>query len=177
MKKLWNNPLFRFVVFAFSLYIFWFLIYDNWLQPNRTIDTWVIVSIIDHVGLVLKLFGFESGSSSYYGPEIRTIGIVGSDEVWIGDSCNGIKLFALFTGFVLAYPGSIIKKLWYIPFGIITIHILNVLRVVALTIIVKYYPEALDFNHTYTFTILVYSYVFVLWYLWANKLSDSVQKG
>ena len=147
MKKLWNNPLFRFVVFAFSLYIFWFLIYDNWLQPNRTIDTWVIVSIIDHVGLVLQLFGFESGSSSYYGPEIRTIGIVGSSEVWIGDSCNGIKLFALFTGFVLAYPGSIIKKLWYIPFGIITIHILNVLRVVALTIIVKYYPEALDFNH------------------------------
>ena len=163
MKKLWDNPLFRFVVFAFSLYIFWFLIYDNWLQPNRTIDTWVIVSIIDHVGLVLQLFGFESGSSSYYGPEIRTIGIVGSDEVWIGDS--------------LTYPGSIIKKLWYIPFGIITIHILNVLRVVALTIIVKYYPEALDFNHTYTFTILVYSYVFVLWYLWANKLSDSVQKG
>ena len=86
MKKLWNNPLFRFVVFAFSLYIFWFLIYDNWLQPNRTIDTWVIVSIIDHVGLVLQLFGFESGSSSYYGPEIRTIGIVGSSEVWIGDS-------------------------------------------------------------------------------------------
>ena len=33
--------------------------------------------------------------------------------------------------------------------------------------------EVLDFNHTYTFTILVYSYVFFLWFLWATKLSSN----
>jgi len=177
MKKLWSNPLFRFVVYAFSLYIFWFLVYDIWLQPSRIIDPLIIEAIISHVGMLLHFLGYESGATNLYGPEIRTIGIVGSNEVWIGDSCNGLKLFALFTGFVLAYPGAIKKKLWYIPFGIVTIHILNVIRVAALAIIVKYWPEALDFNHTYTFTILVYSYVFALWYIWANKLSSSVEKG
>ena len=176
MKKLWANPLFRFVVYAFTLYVFWFIIYDNWLQPARTLDQFVIVTIIDHVAVLLRLIGFEIASPADYGPGIRTIGIMGSSEVWIGDSCNGIKLFALFTGFVIAYPGPLLKKIWFIPFGIITIHFLNVIRVAVLAIIVKYFPETLDFNHTYTFTILVYSYVFTLWYLWANKLSIVDQK-
>ena len=35
-------------------------------------------------------------------------------------------------------------------------------------------PEILDFNHTYTFTILVYGYVFYLWYLWSRIGSETM---
>jgi exosortase family protein XrtF len=117
--------------------------------------------------------GYDIIPQGLFGEGIRTAGIDGSHGVWVGDPCNGLTLFALFTGFVLAFPGPVVRKLWFIPVGIITIHILNVLRVTCLAIIQYYTPQYLEFNHTYTFTILVYSYVFVLWYVWAARLSKS----
>jgi exosortase/archaeosortase family protein len=53
--------------------------------------------------------------------------------------------------------------------GIIIIHFVNVLRITALAIIVKVNPDWLYFNHNYTFTIVVYSFVFLLWWIWAKK--------
>jgi exosortase/archaeosortase family protein len=55
--------------------------------------------------------------------------------------------------------------------GILIIHLLNIIRVIALTLLAYKAPEYLDFNHTYTFTILVYSVVFILWMIWALKIS------
>ena len=107
---------------------------------------------------------------------IRTIGIDGTHGLWIGDPCNGLVLFALFVGFVLVYPGPWKKKLWFIPFGIVTIHILNVLRIVGLALTVHYFPdpELLDFNHT------VYVYLFGLWVcllplvrIWATRFAKN----
>jgi hypothetical protein len=48
--------------------------------------------------------------------------------------------------------------------------------VAALAIIVDINPEWLDFNHDYTFTILVYAAVFALWYLWIEKFSPLKRK-
>ena len=94
--------------------------------------------------------------------------------IWIGDECNGFKLFSIFTIFIIAFPGNWKKKLWYIPLGIIIIHFANVIRVMGLVLINNYYPRFLDFNHLYTFTIFVYSIIFLLWYVWAKKNGNNV---
>jgi hypothetical protein len=36
-------------------------------------------------------------------------------------------------------------------------------------------PEYLDFNHHYTFTVIVYAFIFLLWMIWVNKFSVQVQ--
>jgi exosortase/archaeosortase family protein len=95
----------------------------------------------------------------------------GSVGVIVGPPCNGLALFALFIAFMLSFPGPIKHKLWYIPAGIIAIHVINVLRVLALVALVNWKEEWLEFNHDYTFTILVYLFVFFLWYLWIKKFS------
>jgi exosortase family protein XrtF len=120
-------------------------------------------------GFILESLGFNLISESEIS-SIRTIGIDGTHGLWIGDPCNGLTLFALFTGFVLVYPGNWQRKALFIPFGIVTIHMLNIVRIVGLTLTVYFFPdpEILDFNHTYTFTILVYGYVFYLWFLWSQ---------
>jgi hypothetical protein len=35
--------------------------------------------------------------------------------VWVGDECNGFKLFSIFSIFVIAFPGSWKTKAWFIP--------------------------------------------------------------
>jgi exosortase/archaeosortase family protein len=55
--------------------------------------------------------------------------------------------------------------------GIVAIHIANLVRVISLVILNFYRPSALAFNHDYTWTVLVYGFIFWLWYLWTDKLS------
>ena len=169
IKKYWDDPLYRFLLKAVFVYAIWYLLYQQYQHPAGKLDLMVIRNLESVSGFILESLGFSLISESEIS-SIRTIGIDGTHGLWIGDPCNGLTLFALFTGFVLVYPGDWKKKAWFIPFGIITIHILNVLRIIWLTLTVYFFPdpEILDFNHTYTFTILVYGYVFYLWYLWSR---------
>jgi exosortase/archaeosortase family protein len=75
-----------------------------------------------------------------------------------------VGLFAVFTLFLLAYPGPWRHKAWFIAFGLLTIHVINVLRIAALCIIVTIDYELLNFNHDYTFYVIVYGWVFLLWW-------------
>ena len=63
-------------------------------------------------------------------------------------------------------PGPLLRKAWFIPAGIALLHFANVVRVIVLARIQATSPEWLEFNHDYTFTVLIYGLVFALWYLW-----------
>jgi exosortase family protein XrtF len=178
LQKLKENKVLFFLLKALLLYILWYVLYDLWLNPYGNIDEWVINNLVELSSFVLKnIMGYRLMPEPLLAENIRTVGIDGTHGLWIGDPCNGLTLFALFTGFVIAYPGPVKRKLWFIPMGILTIHLLNVIRIVCLSLIVKYAPEYLKFNHTYTFTFLVYSYVFILWMLWANRYSQTEVQG
>jgi exosortase family protein XrtF len=176
IRKYWDDPLYRFLMKAVFLYAIWYLFYQQFLHPMGCFDLAVIGNLETISTSILHLLGFDLINESEIA-SIRTIGIDGTHGLWIGDPCNGLTLFALFTGFILAYPGPWRTKLWFIPLGMVTIHILNVIRIVSLALIVYFFPdpEILDFNHTYTFTLVVYSYVFFLWYIWAKKYSNPNQ--
>jgi exosortase family protein XrtF len=171
VKELLKNPFYRFVFTAIGIYTVWFFIYEIWIHPWGKLDRLVIDNLIHIAGFFLQIIGYDLIPGPPSGDPIRTIGIDGTHGLWIGDPCNGITLFALFIIFVVAYPGPALRKLWFIPLGMIVIHLANVIRIIGLSIIVTYDYAYLDFNHNYTFTIFVYSFVFLLWYLWANKYS------
>jgi len=136
------------------------------------LDIWIIKSTLNAALIVLKALGFQTFSGGD-----RLIGIDGASGLWMGDSCDCVELCALFTGFILIFPGNWIKKLWFIPMGIVAIFLLNVLRVILLAVIQKNFsPKWLEFNHTYTFTIVVYLFIFSLWFYWVKRFSHSPKK-
>ena len=78
--------------------------------------------------------------------------IAGSlNGVTVGAPCDGIVLLALFTVFIVAFPGPWKHKLWYLPAGLIAIHLINAIRITALAVIAHVKIEWLQFNHDYTF--------------------------
>ncbi|HEX8517708.1 MAG TPA: archaeosortase/exosortase family protein [Bacteroidia bacterium] len=162
-----KGPIPRFLLILFSLYLGWYLLYNLWLHPIGTIDLFVIDITVVISKWILELMGFLVFTGSD-----RLIGIDGTGGLWIGDNCNGIALFALFAGFIIAYPGKWQKKLYYIPLGILLIELMNILRVVALAILDTYSRAWTEFNHTYTFTIVIYGLIFLLWMFWVNRVSD-----
>ncbi|PRY06765.1 exosortase family protein XrtF [Pontibacter ummariensis] len=167
-----QKRLLRFLLYTTGLYLSWFFIREFWLS---SIDLWLTYRIADASAWLLSVFGYHT-YTYHVGHSVETMGsmiqINGLDVVSIGPPCNGMTLMALFTGFVVAFPGPVLKKLIFIPLGLLAINLLNMVRVTALALNSLYYYQTLDFNHKYTFTVIVYAAVFALWMLWVKKFSN-----
>ncbi len=190
-KKHLSNPVVRFLLF-FSVMIFlWFTCYHfiyriDILFSNATNEVNLLNSISILLGnqsnLILNFFGYDSVLEVH--GDIVITKIIGNDfdhGVWIGEPCNGLKIFGVFSIFILSYPGSNKSKIWFIPLGIILLHFINVFRIAILTIISSKNPYLLDFNHNITFQVIVYSFILLFWHIWINKISNikvnSISKG
>ena len=176
MRKFFSHPFYRFLLLALLLYFGWQWLYTFEIGPGNTLDKPIVENLVWLTSGMLHFLGFTPIAQPHGAEWTRIVGIDGTTGVWIGDGCNGITLLVIFLIFTLAYPGPWKAKLWFIPLGMISIHLLNTLRVLMLTIILKFHPSWLYFNHTYTFTLLIYGWVFFLWYLWASRFGN-LQKG
>ena len=168
-----NRVLFRFLGVAVVMYLAWFFGYEQWLALDGRLDLALCTQITSASVTALQLMGFSAAID----PKVATlITMNGQPAVIVGVPCNGLVLYALFSGFVLAYPGPWQRKLWFIPSGIALIWFLNILRVAGLAINQYYAHQSVDFNHHYTFTFVVYSFIFGLWMLWARRLAIPSRK-
>ncbi len=166
MKKLLKDPIIRFLFLGISLFVLWFAVYEWWLHPLEWVDKAVIKNTINVSTTLLQWMGYEVESMGE-----RLIGIRGTPGLFIGDSCNGINLFALYSIFIISFPGKLLSKFIFIPAGIIIIHLLNIFRILFLAIIETYSYAWTEFNHTYTFTLFIYGVIFLLWLFWINRYS------
>ncbi len=176
-NKIKDNPFLTFLLSAAIAFAGWYAVYYGYHNSNTNLDRLVIDNLIDLSSWGLEKLGYTLIPEPPAADQIRTVGIDGTYGLWIGDPCDGIVLFALFSIFMIFYPGPWKQKLWFLPFGLITIHLINVLRIMALCIIVTYDYAYLDFNHSYTFTILVYGYMFILWVWWATRYAELKPKA
>ena len=151
--------------------------YQYFIKDETLVDEYLIHSMVVSSETVLRFFGY--GLYEVTSQELRwQIGIADSvGLLQVGAPCDGLVLFALFAVFIAAFPGPKRRKLWFIPLGVLLIHLANLIRVVSLVIIQYNRPQSLKFNHDYTWTILIYGFIFWLWYLWAVRFSQVSVKG
>lgn len=166
----------QFVITGVVLYVIWLLIYQFYIKTYTNFDFALNYNIVSISNEILNFLNVQS----YIDVESEHVLLLKDSAfrnagVWVGDNCNGYKLFSIFAIFIIAFPGSKLSKLWYIPFGILVIHLANVFRIIALFIISDYHPEWLDFNHLYTFTAFVYGVIFLLWIIWVKKYGDKLK--
>ncbi len=92
-------------------------------------------------------------------------------SVCVGTGCSGLELFFLFAAFILLIRGNRKSKPLFVITGLFIILVFNIIRIIALAIINNSHPEYLQFNHKYTFVILMYGVIFLLWMFWVNRLN------
>lgn len=169
-----HRAIIGFLLKAILLYITWFVSYDFFIAPNGSLDSWLDHRLATDASSLLRLVGYSSDTI----PGIRQtlVRLNGVSMIGVGNPCNGLELFVLFAGFILCFSGNYLKKILFIVTGILLIHLINVLRTIALTLIQFKSPENLEFNHHYTFTIVVYLFIFYMWMIWVNKYSGVSSK-
>jgi exosortase/archaeosortase family protein len=77
----------------------------------------------------------------------------------------------MFVGFILSFGPLTKTILWFLPAGLLIIHIANLLRIMFLFFVAIYMKEYLYFTHKYLFTAMLYVIVFGLWVWWVKKYS------
>ena len=173
------NPSNRFLVFFVPLVLIWFisyhLIYDiTFTNVEHDILTSFSVILAKQANFLLESLGFETNLEIHEDMVVsKILKYKYQHGVWIGEPCNGIKIFGVFSIFILCLRSKWIYKLLFIPIGIFVLHLLNVIRVASLTYIAAVNPKILDFNHNITFQIIVYSAMLLLWLFFIKKFTYS----
>lgn len=169
-KVVTSDPVLRFLLSGVLLYTWWYLLYELVLHPHGALDRAVIDALVWLAGGMLELLGYELLPDPGFDTN-RYLGVQGGSHLWIGDPCNGVSLFAVYLIFLGAYPGPWRHKWWFALVGLLSIHLLNAIRVAALCIIVSIDYELLNFNHDYTFYVVVYGWVLLLWAIWVKRFA------
>ncbi|MEL6444794.1 MAG: archaeosortase/exosortase family protein [Bacteroidota bacterium] len=162
-----NAPLLRFFAILLGVFAVWFVVYDLWLLPDGRLDAWLSYRVAAASAGILDLFGAAVVQAG------RVVRLEGGVGVEVADGCNGLTTIGLFVGFVLAFPGSWKRRLWFIPLGIGVVLLANILRVAALALVQVHWPAAFDVLHSFGISTFFYAVVFVLWVVWA-RLGDEL---
>lgn len=168
---------------AFLLFILWKTIYLLFLLPGRVLDGPLTYSVGVLTTKTLNLLNpsqdftvinaidtFKAEGIVQYSQQMRiylnkqrTLGIV--------DACNGLEILVLYAGFLICFPAPISRKIQFILVGFLLIYLINIIRCAALVLIYIHYNEYLDVSHHFIFTFIVYTFIFLLWYIFAKNLT------
>ncbi|HQB28283.1 MAG TPA: archaeosortase/exosortase family protein [Paludibacter sp.] len=93
--------------------------------------------------------------------------------VW---ACTGYKQAYIFTTIILFYKGPFLKKLWYIPAGLVIVYLFNIFRMVMIIAAIRKNPESFDFLHEGLYKYIFYGIIFLMWVLWEEKFCKLVSQ-
>ena len=128
-----------------------------------------VVSI--HTSAVLNACGWSTETSDNSSRPTTEISLQHRDVLSIYEGCNGLNVMIIFIAFLIAFGPMNRNLIWFIPMGLIIIHLMNLARIGVLFWVSLYKPDFMYFLHKYLFTAILYVVVFVLWIAWVRKLS------
>lgn len=121
---------------------------------------------------LLHAFGYDSHIAKHpHEPSMKLI-INGKFVARVVEGCNSISIIILFISFVIAFAGKFKTTLFYILAGSVLIYVVNLFRIVILTVGLYHYPWRREELHTVIFPLIIYGMVFLLWMFWVNRFSN-----
>lgn len=84
--------------------------------------------------------------------------------------CNGIEASIILLSAILAFPAGWREKAWGLLVGLVSLHLLNLLRIISLFYLGQWSLRAFDWAHLYIWQVLILLDVFVVFLLWLRYL-------
>jgi len=88
------------------------------------------------------------------------------------EGCNSISILILFLTFIIAFSGSLKATIIFGIVGSLIIYVVNLFRILVLSMLMYKYPEYQYFLHNLLFPGIIYGTTFILWIIWVNKFSN-----
>ncbi len=165
------RPALRFLFIFLGLYIGGNVLYGLWItyqDPAPDPATrWVAFQTsvaLNQWGYIVTPLQNEHGPTVFLKSDNNTV-------LNIYEGCNGINVMIVFVAFLIAFGGPARKLSWFLPVGLIIIHLSNIVRLVLLYFVAIHYQHYFYYVHKYVFTAAIYIIVFLLWIIWVAKVN------
>ncbi|MCP4902849.1 MAG: exosortase H [bacterium] len=165
VRDLWKRPDTRFLILFLSILgVSFFIVALNWVND---------AFVVPYTGFVAKMSGV---ALTILGEDTTVNGVVVSSPrfaVTIYNGCNGLVTSLIFISGVLAFPSSIRSKAIGVLGGLVSIQIINLVRIVSLFFIGIYLPQYFSQSHVFIWQSIVIVAGVALWVLWAHNYGIS----
>lgn len=166
------KPTIFFLVRFLGIYVISNLLYGwfvtAWYPSPDPMTSWVTeqcTSVLNVMGWEVHSFDHATKPTTYIATSVKNI-------VGVYEGCNGLNVAIVFLSFVLAFGPYSKTMAWFIPLGLLVIHLSNLTRIVLLAVVSRHIPDFLYFTHKYLFTAFIYLFVFLLWIWWVTRLAN-----
>jgi exosortase family protein XrtF len=162
------RPAFRFLFVFVGLYLAGNVLYGLWIESYDNVPDLATSAVTYQTSGILNLLGKATTvTENTQGPTV----LLSNDRkviLSVYEGCNGINVMIVFVAFLAAFGGSMKKMSWFLPAGIILIHLSNLARLVLLYFVAVGYQHYFYYVHKYVFTAIIYVMVFALWIVWVR---------
>lgn len=121
--------------------------------------------------LLLEALGYDAAIEPHPDEPSMKLIINNKFVARVVEGCNSISVIILFVSFIIAFAGRFKPTFIYILSGSVIIYVVNLLRIVILSIGLYNYPWRREELHTVIFPMIIYGMVFLLWMFWVNRYS------
>lgn len=176
-----NRPVIIFLVKFFVTYFALFTAYSSFLHKSQvktplfSCDK-ITNTVANHTKIVAYWMGYHIYTEQH-DKELSVKLIVGGNyTARVIEGCNSVSVIILFLAFIIAFSGSFKATFLYGLVGSFLIYSINILRIVALTLLLYKYPEYQEVLHKLIFPAIIYGFVFLLWVIWVRHFSNHKKK-
>lgn len=153
------KPEIRFVFVFLVLIITFYFIYYYTLDYFAFLKT----DIANVLAFTLSLLGVKA---TVQGEDV----LLGGFSLSIVEECTAVFASLIYVSCVLAYPADFKSKLMGIGFGIPVIQVVNLARLIVLSLTGLYYPGIFEFVHTYIWQSIFIIFVIGVWLVWLERI-------
>lgn len=121
---------------------------------------------------LLHTFGYDAQIARHPDEPSMKLIINGKFVARVIEGCNSASVIILFISFVIAFAGKFKTTFFYVLAGSVLIYVVNLLRIVILSVGLYHYPWRREELHTVIFPLIIYGMVFLLWMFWVNRFSN-----
>ncbi|MFH1892878.1 MAG: exosortase H [Candidatus Zixiibacteriota bacterium] len=163
VKRAWANAAYRFV--------FFFLVYLGMTAVAYSILTGRFFGVVEAMMTATAqiegfILGLLSSNVSVSGQSVTFLGF----PVRVIEECTGIYEILIFIAAVMAFPTTLKKKGVGLALGVPLMYLFNIVRILVLIIVGRYYYSIFDFMHLYFWQVTLILMITSVWVLWILKV-------
>lgn len=163
--------IFTFLI-VYAVLSFSYKLYLDYSEDSKYYPDYLTNVVAKQTESLLQSFGYDSKVVEHPNEPSMKLIINGKFVARVVEGCNSVSIIILFISFILAFADKFKTTFGYIVVGSILIYVINLFRVVILSIGLYHYPWRQEELHTVIFPLIIYGFVFLLWMFWVNCFSN-----
>lgn len=157
---------------VYGILTFFYKLYLDYSVGSTYYPDYVTKLVAKQTNALLNTLNYDARITDH--PDEASVKLMINDKyvARVVEGCNAISVLVLFVSFIMAFAGKFKTTLLYVLAGSILIYVVNVFRIVILSIGLYHYPWRSEELHTVIFPLIIYGMVFLLWIFWVNRFSN-----